>query len=110
MQEPVKSIGWECLVLTSMDRDKMVFVIKEGGRVRDRGVGRKNFLPLSLFPFSLSFHSCVCVCVRVCVCVCVLLAASILNVVDGSLKLKKGSLNSGPIEFFLWKKNAIVES
>ena len=66
----------------------------------------KNFLPLSLFPFSLSFHSCVCVCV----CVCVLLAASILNVVDGSLKLKKGSLNSGPIEFFLWKKNTIVES
>ena len=53
---------------------------------------------------------CVCVCVRVCVCVCVLLAASILNVVDGSLKLKKGSLNSGPIEFFLWKKNTIVES
>ena len=93
-------------MLTSMDRDKMVFVIKEGGRVRDRGVGRKNFLPLSLFPFSLSFHSCVCVCV----CVCVLLAASILNVVDGSLKLKKGSLNSGPIEFFLWKKNTIVES
>ena len=49
-------------------------------------------------------------CVCVCVCVCVLLAASILNVVDGSLKLKKGSLNSGPIEFFLWKKNTIVES
>ena len=88
-------------MLTSMDRDKMVFVIKEGGRVRDRGVGRKNFLPLSLLSFSLLFHSCVCVCV---------LAASILNVVDGSLKLKKGSLNSGPIEFFLWKKNTIVES
>ena len=76
--------------------------------MQDRGVGRKNFLPLSLFPFSLSFHSCASVCV--CVCVCVLLAASILNVVDGSLKLKKGSLNSGPIEFFLWKKNTIVES
>ena len=96
-------------MLTSMDRDKMVFVIKEGGRVRDRGVERKKLSPsLSLFPFSLSFHSCVCVCV--CVCVRVLLAASILNVVDGSLKLKKGSLNSGPIEFFLWKKNTIVES
>ena len=54
----------------------------------------------------LSLVSFVCVCV----CVCVLLAASILNVVDGSLKLKKGSLNSGPIEFFLWKKNTIVES
>ena len=93
-------------MLTSMDRDKMVFVIKEGGKVRDRGVGRKNFLPLSLFPFSLSFHSCA----SVCVCACVLLAASILNVVDGSLKVKKGSLNSGPIEFFLWKKNTIVES
>ena len=51
-----------------------------------------------------SQYVCVCVCVRV------LLAASILNVVDGSLKLKKGSLNSGPIEFFLWKKNTIVES
>ena len=56
----------------------------------------------------LSLVSFVCVCV--CVCVCVLLAASILNVVDGSLELKKGSLNSGPIEFFLWKKNTIVES
>ena len=86
----------------------MVFVIKEGGRVRDRGVGRKNSFFLSLCSHSLSRFIRVCVCV--CVCVCVLLAASILNVVDGSLKLKKGSLNSGPIEFFLWKKNAIVES
>ena len=103
MQEPVKSIGWECLVLTSMDRDKMVFVIKEGGRVRDQG-GEENSFSLSLCSHSLSRF------IRVCVCVCVLLAASILNVVDGSLKLKKGSLNSGPIEFFLWKKNTIVES
>ena len=94
-------------MLTSMDRDKMVFVIKEGGRVRDRGVGRKKLSPSLSVPI-LSLVSFVCVCV--CVCVCVLLAASILNVVDGSLKLKKGSLNSGPIEFFLWKKNTIVES
>ena len=93
-------------MLTSMDRDKMVFVIKEGGRVRDRGVGRKKTFSLSLCSHSLSRFIRVCVCV----CVCVLLAASILNVVDGSLKLKKGSLNSGPIEFFLWKKNTIVES
>ena len=92
-------------MLTSMDRDKMVFVIKEGGRVRDRGVGRKKLSPSLSVPI-LSLVSFVCVCV----CVCVLLAASILNVVDGSLKLKKGSLNSGPIEFFLWKKNTIVES
>ena len=90
-------------MLTSMDRDKMVFVIKEGGRVRDRGVGRKKLSPSLSVPI-LSLVSFVCVCV------CVLLAASILNVVDGSLKLKKGSLNSGPIEFFLWKKNTIVES
>ena len=66
----------------------------------------KNCLPLSVPILSLVSFVCVCVCV----CVCVLLAASILNVVDGSLKLKKGSLNSGPIEFFLWKKNTIVES
>ena len=93
-------------MLTSMDRDKMVSVIKEGGKVRDRGVGRKKLFSLSLCSHSLSRFVHVCVCV----CVCVLLAASILNVVDGSLKLKKGSLNSGPIEFFLWKKNTIVES
>ena len=98
-------------MLTSMDRDKMVFVIKEGGRVRDRGVGRKKLSPsLSVPILSLVSFVCVCMCVCVCVCVRVLLAASILNVVDGSLKLKKGSLNSGPIEFFLWKKNTIVES
>ena len=97
-------------MLTSMDRDKMVFVIKEGGRVRDRGVGRKKKLTPSLSVPILSLVSFVCVCMCVCVCVCVLLAASILNVVDGSLKLKKGSLSSGSIEFFLWKKNTIVES
>ena len=93
-------------MLTSMDRDKMVFVIKEGGRVRDRGVERKKLSPSLSVPI-LSLVSFVCECVCVCVCV---FAASILNVVDGSLKLKKGSLNSGPIEFFLWKKNTIVES
>ena len=67
MQEPVKSIGWECLVLTSMDRDKMVFVIKEGGRVRDRGVGRKKTFSPSLSVPILSLVSFVCVCVCVCV-------------------------------------------
>ena len=70
MQEPVKSIGWECLVLTSMDRDKMVFVIKEGGRVRDRGVGRKKLSPSLSVPI-LSLVSFVCVCMCVCVCACV---------------------------------------
>ena len=77
--------------------------------MRDRGVGRKKLSPSLSVPL-LSLVSFMCECVCVCVCVCVLLAASILNVVDGSLKLKKGSLNSGPIEFFLWKKNTIVES
>ena len=66
-------------------------------------MGKKTLSP-SLSVLILSLVSFVCVCV------CVLLAASILNVVDGSLKVKKGSLNSGPIEFFLWKKNTIVES
>ena len=73
-------------MLTSMDRDKMVFVIKEGGRVRDRGVGRKKLSP-SLCSHSLSRFIRVCMCVYVCV--CVLFAASILNVVDGSFKIEE---------------------
>ena len=55
-------------MLTSMDRDKMVFVIKEGGRVRDRGVERKQLSPSLSVPI-LSLVSFVCVCVCVCVCV-----------------------------------------
>ena len=90
----MKSIGWVCLVLTSMDRVRMVFVIKEGGGVQ--GQGEKKSLSLS-FSRSPSLSLFIRVFVRVCVCVCVcvfagsgrFLAASILNVVNGPFEIEE---------------------